>query len=266
MQKLTPGLYAEASARLVALAPGLPTDDAVYERVKNSTDPLAQLMTEADSTSDERLKGDLLASAARAARQQGKLHLAAELMVSSEDNRRTPPESHTRRDEFLTGVVQDSLARADVETARFAASNIKSPVERAEALRLLARHYAKSSDFQSAVKTLSEAQKALEGAADGRESALAYLHLAADFAELDDVHASEAVREAAKIAGRLKRPRESTEGEFSWNLFPLADGAIRTFQSLARADRAGAHNLANTVQPKELAVAATLGVYSSTSK
>lgn len=266
MQKLTPDLYAEASARLSALAPGVPSEDAAYERARNSTDTLAQLMTEADSAGDDRQKGELLASAAREARRQGKLRLAAELMVSSEESLRTPPASHGRRDEFLAGVARDSLDAKDVETAQFAASSIKSPVERAEALRPLARHYAKSSDAQSALRVLGEAQKALEGAAEAREVALAYLHLASDFAELDGARASEAVREAAKVGGRLRRPRDGSEEEFRWKLFPLADCAIKTFQTLARDDRAGALSLAGTMQPKELGIAAALGVYSSTPK
>lgn len=266
MQKLTPDIYAEASARLAALAPGVPSDDAVYERAMNSTDKLAQLMTEADAAADDRQKGELLASAAREAHRQGKLRRAAELMVSSEESLRTPPESHGRRDEFLAVVVQDSLDVKDIETAQFAASNIKSPVERAEALRPLARHYAKSPDAQSALKILCEAQKALEGAAETREGALAYMHLASDFAGLDGARASEAIREAAKVAERLRRPRTGSEEDFSWKLFPLADGAIKTFQTLARDDRAGALSLANTMQPKELGIAAALGVYSSTQR
>ncbi|HEX6182744.1 MAG TPA: hypothetical protein VFZ44_02455 [Pyrinomonadaceae bacterium] len=266
MQKLTPDLYAEASARLASLAPAASPETAAFERVKSSTDPLAQLLTEADAATDESLKGELLASAAREARRQGKLRLAAELMASSEDDRRTPSENHVSRDEFLTGVVQDSLAQKDVETARFAASKIKSPVERAEALRPVARHLAKSDDFQSALGTLGEAQKSLEGAADGREVVSAYLHLAADFAEMDGARASEAVREANKVAGRLRRSPDVAEGTFNWRLFPVSDAAIRTFQALARTDREGALGLANTMQPKELAIAAALGVYSSTPK
>lgn len=44
------------------------------------------------------------------------------------------------------------------------------------------------------------------------------------------------------------------------------DGAIKTFQTLARDDRAGALSLANTMQPKEIGIAAALGVYSSTQR
>lgn len=266
MQKLTPDLFAEASARLASLAPAPSPEAAVYERVRNSTDPLGQLMTEAEAAGDERLKAELLTSAALEARRQGKLRLAAELIASSEDSLRKPPESHAYRDEFLSGLVQDALATKDAETARFAASNIKSPAARTGALRLLARDEVKSSDVQSALRTLGEAHKTLEAAADGNETVLAYLHLAADFAELDAVRAAEAARTAAKVAGRLARPRGGSEEEFRWKLFPLSDGAVKTFQTLARADREGALGLANALQPKELAIAAALGVYSSTLK
>jgi hypothetical protein len=264
MQRLTPDLYAEASARLASLAPGARDEGAVYDRVRDSSDPLGQLMTEADSETDARVKGELLESAARKARQEGKLRLAVELLASAEASRRVPESDDARRDEFLSGVVTEALAQKDFETAGFAASHVRSQFEGAAALQQIARRHAKADDLQSALKTLAEAEKLLERAPDGKERADAYFRLVADYAPLDGVRATSALREGIKAANNLSRPRAVPEGEFSWKLLPLTDRMIRTFQTLARTDRAGALSLANTLQPKELAVAATLGVYSST--
>jgi hypothetical protein len=262
MRKLTPELHGEAVARLAALAPGAPAEDAAYERVRKSSDPLGQLMAEADAARDERRKSELLESAAREARRQGKLRLAVELTAAAESARPAPPEGDRPREELLAGVVRDALARKDLETAGLAASNLKSRVNRAEALRPIAFYQLKSDDPQSAVRTLTEAEKILERAPAGIEQAMAYLHLAADFAALDPARAAGALREAVKVANRLSRPREVAEADFSWKLLPLADATITTFQSFARADRDAALSLADTFDPKELKAAATLGVYS----
>lgn len=263
MQRLTPDLYAEASARLASLAPNARDESAVYDRVKESSDPLGQLMTAADSETDARVKSELLESAARRARQEGKLRLAVELLASAPTSRRVPETDDARRDEFLGGGVTEALARNDFETARFTASHVRSQVEGAGAFQQIARRHAKADDLQSALKTLAEAEKLLERAPEGKERAAAYLRLAADYAPLDGVRATAALREGIKAANNLSRPRTVPEGEYSWKLFPLADITIRTFQMLALADRAGALGLANTFQARELAAAASPGVYSS---
>lgn len=266
MQKLSPNLYAEASAQLASLAPGAPSENAVYTRIKNSSDPLGQTITEADAASDERLKRELLESAARLARQQGKLRQAAEIIALTEEDAREFPEGYSPRDEFLDEVVEESLSQKDVETARYAASQMRLAVNRVGVLRKIGLYEAKAGDAQAALETLDEAAKLLKDAPEGKEKAVSYLRLATDFAELDLARASDVLREAVKAANNIPRPREDAGGEFSWGLFPLADVTIKTFQTLAQKDRAGALSLADAFEPKELKIAASLGAYSSIRK
>jgi hypothetical protein len=266
MQKLTPDLYAVAAARLAALAPGAPQGDAVYERIKASADPLSATISEADSAGDPRLRNELLTSAARLAKEQGKLRQAAELIAAVEEDRAALPEGYSRRDEMLGDIVEASLKGKDLDTAAFAASKVGLAVNAAAAWRSVARHLLKSSDAQGAAEKLELAAKALADAPEGKGKAAAYLGLSTDFLGLDTVRASQLTAEAIKAANHISRPKGTKEGEFSWSLFPLADATTKTFEGLAQQDRGGAASLAATFQLKELRLAALLGVYGSTGK
>ena len=266
MQKLTPTLYAEAAARLAALAPGVPQEDDVYGRIKNSSDQLAQTIIEAEQAADEQLARELYESAARLAKQQGKLRMAVDLLTKKDEDRSDLPEGYSSRDEFLDGVVQDALKQRDVETARYAAAKISLPVNDANALQRIAHYLIEAKDATAAVETLEGAVKKLKAAPDGKEKAVSYLRLASEFLDVDDLRAPEIAREAIKAANSIPRPRDDAEGKFSWLLFPVADNAIKTFQSLARRDRVEALSLADDFDLKEFKVAAALGVYSSTQK
>lgn len=263
LQKQSPALYAEAAAKLAAVAPGTPPEDLVYSRIRNSPDQLAQTINEANSAGDERLKRDLLSSAARLARAQGKLRQAVELITTKEEDRRGLDEGYSPRDEFLSGVVSDALKLKDVDLARFAAAGMTLELNRADALRWIARHFVEAKDAVSAAETLNEAAKTLKDAPDDKEKVSAYLRLAAEFPGVDDARSREMIREAAASANRMPRPDDDPKGEFAWHLFPLADDVTRTFQQLARRDRVGALDLADTFRAKELSLAATLGVYRS---
>lgn len=261
-QKLSPSLYPEAAAQVAALAPGVPPDDAVFRRIKESPDPLAQALTEADQTTDKRLKSQLIESAARLAREQGKLRQAAELVASLAEDHGGQPEDYSHRDELLDGILETALERSDPDTARFAASKIELPGNRSDALLKVARYSAKRKDAQAVSEALSEAAKALEGAKDGREKALSYFRLTAAVAELDAPRTPAVAAEAVKAANNIPRPADDPQGEFDWSLYPVADAAVKTFQALARVDRQGALSLAETFNQKHFRVAATLGVYS----
>lgn len=262
MQKLAPALYAEASAQLSAFGSGATTEERIFARIKESSDPLAETISQANATDDEQLKRDLLQSAARLAKEQGKLRLAVELITSIDEDRRGLPENYSSRDEFVDRVLQLALERKELETARFAASKLDLPINRVIGRERIARFFIESKAIPSATDELNEAVKILETAPDGKEKSLAYFGLAGDFAGINIFRASEIARDGVKAVNNISRPQKDPEGKFNWQLFPLAESVKRTFQQLARKDRAGALNLSDTFQRKEFRIAAALGVYS----
>ena len=111
MQKLAPDIYPTAAARLVTLAPNPHPHAAVFERIKNSTDPLAETVAEAAATGDKGLRRNLLSAAADRAKEQGKLRQAAELMAGMEPDGPEASALKEKRDEFLVGVARCRAAR-----------------------------------------------------------------------------------------------------------------------------------------------------------
>lgn len=263
MQRLGPALYATAAAQLAALTAGQARDESAFENIRNSSDPLAQTMLEADRAGDQRLKEELLESAARLARQQGKLRLAADLITASDENRTGLPEGYSAQDEFLDGVVEDALRQTDADTARYVLAKMRLPLNRAVALRKVARYFTKAQETLPALEALAEAAKALAEAPEGREKVLAYLELTADYSDVDYTRAAEAARTAVKAANKIPRPQEDGEGRFNWSLFPVMERTTKTFQALARKDRAAALSMAGELDRHEFRIAATLGVYNA---
>ena len=262
-RKLTPELYPVVAARLAALAPG-PAPEDVFARLNASDDPVSAAASEAAFTSDARMKSELLTFAAHKALERGELRRAAELMASTEEEERGDLYKwFSSRDEFLEGVSRKALESNNVETARYAASEIKLANYHAAALRLIAQRAAAAGDAQSAAQALDEALKILKAADEGKEKATALLLLAADSVEIDSSRAADFAREAVKAVNDMRRPRgDAAEvGEFTWHLFPVADAVTKTFRLLASRDREGAQSLAETFAPREFRLAATLGVY-----
>ncbi|MBV9211722.1 MAG: hypothetical protein JOZ52_13870 [Acidobacteria bacterium] len=194
--------------------------------------------------------------------EQGKLRLAVELITSVDEDRAGMPEYYSARDEFVDAGLQTALERKELETAHFAASKIDLPVNRAIARERIARFFIEAKDTQSATDELNEAVKILDAAPDGKERSQAYFSLADDFAGINIFRASEIARDGIKAANHISRPQQDPKGEFNWRLFPLAESVKRTFQQLARKDRASALNLSDAFQRQEFKIAAALGVYS----
>jgi hypothetical protein len=266
MRALTPSLYPQATSLLASLAPNLLQTDTAWDRIKASADPFEQTLIEADHTSDARLKRELLESAARLAQQRGDLRKAVDLMVAEEEDRDGLPEGYSYHEEFLDKIVQDALRTKDIDTANYAVSKMSLRLYRVEALRKLARHYVGAGDITLATSTLDEATKALQDAPDGSGKVGAYLRLSTDFLRVDKPRAFEMIRAAAKSVDAITRPDKDEQGEFVRTLYPLLGETVNTFRLLARDDRAGALSMAGLFGAKEFALAAAIGVNSSSNK
>jgi hypothetical protein len=266
LQKSNPPLYAEAAARLAGLMSGNTTEAGISDRIRDSEDPLAAAVNEADSTRDEQLKKTLLEYAARLARQKGDLRRAVDLIVSADGDAHEQPGSYSARDSFLEKVLQDALAKKDVETARYALSKMEALLYRAAALQRLARYFIQAKDNQSAAEVLGDAVTSLKDAPDNADKAAMYLRLATDFSKLDLARELEAVNAAIKSVNKIPPPAKEAEGEFNWHLLPLADALTTTFQGLALENRIAADAAAHDLKPKQLRIAAMLGVYSAQPK
>lgn len=262
MQKLAPPLYAEGAAQYAALRSNqsLASDPRleINRRIKESEDPLAQTIAEAELVKDGELKGGLLLSATRLAREQGKLRQAVQLILAV---RRVWAGYRSGVDRDLDGIIQEALNKQEVETARYALAEIEDLLRRADSTRRLARYFVTQKDTGKAADVLQEAAKHLANALTGKEKALAYANLALDWAGLDDFQFRETVRLLVKSANNIEKPDGTPKWEFNEQLTPLLRAEIQVFAKFAGKDRTGALNMTDSFNYTEMRAAALLGVY-----
>src|SRR5260370_38563718 len=84
MQKLSPSLYAAALPQATAMA-RFSTQQRdlaeIYRRVEQSSDPVNQLITEANDSKSKAIQNDLLVDAAQRALSDGRLRLAIDVVA-----------------------------------------------------------------------------------------------------------------------------------------------------------------------------------------
>ena len=259
MQKLAPPLYAEGAAQLAAIraSQSLGSDPKAeaQQRIRESNDPLAQTLAEAQLTKDDKFKSSLLGSAARLAKGQGKLRQAIQIIIEARRVLSNPV------DEFLDGIVQDALAKQDVETARYAMAEMTDLIKRSDSLLRLAQYFMTQKDIGNTTDALQEAAKHLANAPSGKEKALAYANLALSWADTDDFQFRETVRLLIKSANNIEKPEKDPKGAFNERLIPLLRAETKVFTKFAAKDRTGALNTADSFAYGEMKAAAMLGVY-----
>lgn len=259
-------LSALANARLSQLEGQLPAGTrerlAVDKRIEQSADPLAQLLVETEAAKDQTLREDLLTKAAPLALEKGQTRLAIDLV-----GKLHPENSNVRlwRDQFIEGAVSRALAIGDVEVARYGTGHIQSTGIRSSALQKIALHLHAANDSAGALEALNAALKIVNASDDGADKAVALLDLAGSYAKVDSQRVQELVRAAIKVINNTPEVmRKAGEGETAHlndveTIMKLAYAITPTFQMLGAADPGGTQTLADSIQPRELKIAASVG-------
>lgn len=267
MQKQAPETYAEAASVLAAIAPpassGASEYNAAVQRIKESIDPVLQAKTEARAAREKYQKRSFLELGSLHARRKGNLMGAAELVVEAKRVMEVSPENYSGAEAYLSEIAEAALQKRELKVARFVIEHLDLPLARVEALRLLALYFMKVKESQVAGETLDEAAKTLRGAAPGKDRALAYFQLAADWRRVDESRARELTVEAIRATNSIPRSDEDAQGAFSHSLWPLAEAVRQAFNDLARDDRGTALGLSEDFRSKEMGAAARLGIYQS---
>ncbi|MFN2517064.1 MAG: hypothetical protein ABR556_12725 [Pyrinomonadaceae bacterium] len=268
IEKLTPSLYGQALAQASALASRIPQQEierlAIARRVKESDDPLEQLITEAKSVNDSSLKDDLLTEAAQLALKKEELRKAVDLADST-----SAEGDHGRwRDQFLGDVVSRAIAKKDLELAGYAISKIQSALKRANELQKLAQYYIETKESDRAHYVLIDAVKLIDLTDDSSDKAVALLNIATSFSKINDVPrffdlVQRSINVINKVtSGRLNPDDKSNSDAYVTDtLIPLASYIIPVFQSLARKDEWLTNSLIIKIQPKEIRGPAVFGSY-----
>lgn len=270
ISKNAPELSAETAGLLTALAIKVPQsvykEESAYKRIKESSDPLSTMISEAEATDDQSLKETLLTRAARLAKKQGKLQLAVDLVEKLKLERN--PENYKRfplwYDQFLGDVVKKALEKDDIDSAKYATKRIINKLKLAENLRNIAYYYFKKEDFLSANYTLDEAIRTTTKVEDGMQKTYSLIRLIPMTEKINKNRTSQVIQEAAKAINKIpsldvddKPGNESYETKAisamatNWNLLP-------TMKWLAKENKDEAVYFASLIERKEIKVFADL--------
>jgi hypothetical protein len=267
-QQLAPALYPEIAGRLNSLNTSFPnrseTRLAAEERIQKATDQLEQLISEADSASEEELKKQFFFRAARLAKEQGQLSRAVDLALKVENDNQPKTDASTRSwlNDFLSEVVSLAVKKKTTGDAIYAISKMTQPLGKANAFRLLGDFYGESRDNVKSKEAFTQSAKQLKGVDNDNEKVKTSLLLAESVFKYEPADAYEGFREAVKAINNLPSAQKDQEKIYSVKLLPIAEDLIRSFRLFATRENQTATSLAAEIKLSELRLSALSGVYS----
>jgi len=262
IEKLVPGMYPQAAAQLATVRARLPNEtverSAIAERIRQSEDPLSQMITEANSASSPSVKNDLLIQAAQLALTKGKPQLAFDLAMSTSAD----DKSKEWRQQFLSELVKNAVENKDAKLGLAIASKIEMPLPRAEALQRLALLFFNLKELWKARESLVESLKLIGASDNTPEKAIGLLKslrvatrvdraMVPDVAE-DSIKALNALQFATQNEKPQSEPTRRTLMAVVWNTMP-------SFEALVQWDELAALNFVDKIQRVELRAVAGFG-------
>ena len=268
-KQVAPELYPEIASRLSSLTPNAPdrteTRLAAEERIQKAGDQLEQLISEANSASDEQLKRHFLSRAARLAKEQGQWSKAVDLAMKATNEREVDNDGirPTWLNTFMLGVVTLALRKDSPRDATYAMSKMTQTLEKAIAYRLLGEYYGAKQDNVKSKEAFAESAKQLSSVKNSNGKAKSFLSLAESVLRYEPADAYEVFRESVKTINNLPLPAKGQEKMYYLQLLPVAEGLIRSFRLLANSENQTATSLAAEIKLSELRLSALSGIFSA---
>ena len=267
-KQFTPALYPEIASRLNSIdrTPNIiEMRLAAEERITKASDQLEQLISEANSASNEQTSKHFFFRAANLTKEQGQLSKAVDLaMKVVNDNERTREQNQpTWLNDFLSEIVSLAVKKNSPSNATYAISKMTNPLGRVNSFRLLGDYYGANEDKAKSKEAFVQATKQLKSVENGVGKVRSYLVLAESVLKYEPADAYEIFRESLKAINDLPSPQKDQEKMYYVHLMPVAEDLIRSFRLLATRQNENATGLAAEIKLSELRVSALSGIYSS---
>jgi len=261
---IAPALYPEVVTRLNSLAPGAANLDsqrqAREERIRASSDQLAQIESEADKTTDKIDRSGLLLRAAQTALALGKLRRAVDLAMTVRAERGLQYVVYT--DRLLGEIAQVAVKQKEPEAAVYAISKIEKPLTKAYGWLGLSKYYAEINEKEKGAAALTDSAKLLKQAENGNDKLKLAMAIAQTSLAYERSAGYEAFKQLIADINGLAAPEKEPEKMSYASLMPIAEELIKSFRLMSAQDGEGALALAQEIKLPELRVAALSGVYS----
>lgn len=270
VQQSAPELYDQALNQHVAMRAGLTekqrTSEARIKRLRESANPVEDLISEADATKSKTERNELLLQAAQLALDKGKFDLCLDTLDKIDVNVTADPDLWERSiDQILKTLVRVVLADKRAELAEKAAGRINSSLTRVEALNLIMRYRVKANEQAEAQRLLTEASKAAAAGSDDTQKAKAFFLLSITCDQVDVSKKADLLLSGIAALNNIARPDDGARDQTTYqNYIQQLDNSgyelTKGFTGLTKQDDNSALALVEKLQKRDLKTFALIGI------
>jgi hypothetical protein len=271
VQQSLPDLYEQALNQHVAMRASLSEKQLAEERrikrLKESANPIDDLLSDADLAKTKSERNVLLLRAAELAVEKKKFDLCLDVLSKIEVDA-VAAEAELLQysiDRVLQIMVKTVLADKRTDLAEKAAARISSPFKKVESLSLTMRYLAKANEKADAQRVLTEASKVAASGPDDMEKARAFFLLSLICDAIDMTKKPDLLLSGIKVLNNLTSPdftaRDKTIYQnYVQRLDNIGYALTRSFKGLAKTDQNSALDLVEKLQKRDLRTFALIGI------
>jgi hypothetical protein len=273
IQRLLPEHYEQAVGQSLILRTSINQTQLVSEernkRLKESENPIEDLVREAEAAKTKSERNELLAEAAETALIKEKFDTCLDVLTRMDLEVNVPGHPGFWRDwngQFVKKFVKSATAARELEIAEKAALGMIASLAKVEAVASLIRHWSKAGEKGRAHRLLIEAIKVSDSVSDDFEKAKSLIMLSIICDQVDESKRAQLLLSSVKALNGLDKPTTPRDQEpyqeYVGKLDKTGYQIIRGFKALTLSDEEAAIALVDQFQKSDLRSFALIGMLS----
>ena len=273
IQQLLPEYYEQAVGQSLILRTMISQTQLAGEerskRLKESENPIQDLVREAETAKTKSERNELLAEAAELALRKEKFATCLDIVAKLDLEITVSGQPGVWKDwssQFLKKFVKSAIAGKELELAEKAAWGMTPSLAKVQAVVSLVRHWSEASEKVAAHRLLVEAIKVAESISDNFEKAKALILLSIISSQVDESKKGQLLLSCVKTLNSLNKPTSSRDQgpyqEYVRNLDNTGYQIITGFKALTVSDENAAIALVDQIHKSDLRPFASIGILS----
>lgn len=273
IQRLLPEHYEQAVGHSLILRTTINQTQLASEerskRIKESENPIEDLVREAEAAETKGERNELLAEAAETALIEKKFDTCLDVLARMDREVNVPGIPGFWRDwssQFVKKFVKGAIASRELEIAEKAALGMTASLVKIEAVALLIRHWSKAGERDRAHRLLVEAIKVADSVSDDFEQAKSLILLSVICDQVDESKKAQLLLSSVKALNGLNKPTTPRDQEpyqeYVRKLNQTGYQIVRGFKALTVSDEDAAIALVDQLHKSDLRPFALIGILS----
>ncbi len=237
------------------------------KRLKDSQNPIEDLVQEAEAAKTKSERNELLAEAAELALRKEKFATCLDIVAKLDLDLTIPGQAgfwQNWSSQFLRKLVRSALTAKQPEIAEKAALGMTASLAKVQSVTLVMRHWNEAGDKVASDRLLVEAIRISESIADELEKSKAFTFLSINCDRVDESRKPQLLLSGVKALNSLNKPttprEQSPYQEYVRNLDSTSYPLNRGFKSLTAKDENTAISLVDQIHKSDLRAFALIGI------